>query len=421
VNVGVSVTSSLYNPPQGRMMVRGEGVFVYDECGRNYLDAGAGTFNLSLGYSHPDIVSVVQDQATRLIHLSGSLRSQPIEDLADRLCAVSPSNLTRVHLKSSGGSTANEGAIKIARRVTQGRDVVTLFRSHHGQTALTTAASGQSFRRADQTVPLAGLVQLPDPYCHRCFYGQKRDVCDLLCVDRIADFLDHAGTGRPACMLVEPISGNGGNVVLPDGYLRRVRKLCDELGMLLILDEIQTGIGRTGRMFAAEHWGVRADMITVGKGLGGSGLQIAAILTEERLLGMEPGEHSFTYGGNVLAAAAACKTLDIVSDASFLAQVREVGDYLKKRLRDLAAHYRWIGDVRGLGLMLGLEINKNDGSRDVPLALEIARQAPAHGLLLRTSEYGRGNVVKIRPPLIVTMDEADILCDRLEATFNACV
>ena len=412
--------SNLYNPPGDPKIVRGEGVFAYDEDGRNYLDTGAGTFNLSLGYSHPAVVAAIQEQAPKLIHLTGSLRSGPIEDLARLLCGVAPTNLTRAHLKSAGGSAANEGAIKIARRATQGRDVVSLFRGHHGQTALTTAASGQSFRRAGPAVPVSDIVHVPDPYCRRCFYKQSRDTCDLLCVDRIADFLDHAGSGRPACMIVEPISGNGGNIVLPDGYLQRLRKLCDEAGMLLILDEIQTGIGRTGLMFAAEHSGVRADMITVGKGLGGSGMPIAAILAEERLLGMPAEEHSFTYGGNILAAAAACTTLEIISDPSFLSHVREVGAYLKGRLLDLAQHYRCIGDVRGLGLMLGMEIEREDGSRNVPLTLEIARRAIDNGLLIRTSEYGRGNVVKIRPPLVISMAEVDILCDRLEATLKAC-
>ncbi|MFJ1792929.1 aspartate aminotransferase family protein [Kitasatospora griseola] len=400
-------------------MRHGEGVYLYDADGRAYIDCASGTFNLSLGYGHPEIVKAMREQADLLVHATSTFRTEPVDRLVRRLVAVSPPNLTRVHLKVSGGATANEGAVKMAQVRTGRRDVITLFRSHHGQTVLTTAMSGEAFRRAPFPTLVAGITHVPDPYCKRCFYRQSPDSCGLLCAERINDFIDHASSGSVACIVVEPVSGSGGNIVPPDGYLAALRRICDERGIVLVFDEVQTGIGRTGHMFAADHFGVRPDIITTAKGLGGSGAQVAAILTTEELAGLDGEYHSFTYGGNVLAAAAADKTLELVSRPEFLAHVRTVGAHLMERLRDLATRYPRIGDVRGLGLMIGLEMVDRDGRPDTPLTLHLAHRGMDHGLILRTSRYGRGNVLKIRPPLIITMEEADLLCDRLETLFAA--
>jgi 4-aminobutyrate aminotransferase len=217
-----------------------------------------------------------------------------------------------------------------------------------------------------------------------------------------------------AAILIEPISGNGGNVVPPEGYLPRLREFCDEHDIVLIFDEIQTGIGRTGQMFAAQHFGVEPDAITTAKGLGGSGAQVAAILTNDRLTGLPAHHHSFTYGSNLMAAAAANATLDIVRQPDFLANVRATGNYVMDRLFDMQDRYRVIGDVRGVGLMIGFELEGPDGSPAVDLTNHLAKKAMDHGLIMRTSRYGYGNVLKIRPPLILTLAEADDLCDRLE-------
>ncbi|MFF8998195.1 aspartate aminotransferase family protein [Streptomyces achromogenes] len=400
-------------------MHHGDGIYLYDTEGRAYIDCASGTFNLSLGYSHPEVVKAMREQADLLIHATSAFQTQPVNDLVRKLVDVSPPGLTRVHLKVSGGSTANEGAVKMAQARTGRRDVITLFRSHHGQTLLTTAMSGESFRKTAFPVTVPGVIHVPDPYCMRCFYRQHPDSCGLLCAERIEDFIDHSSSGGVACLVVEPVSGSGGNIVPPDGYLAALRRICDERGIVLVFDEVQTGIGRTGHMFAADHFGVRPDIITTAKGLGGSGAQVAAILTTEELAGLDGDFHSFTYGGNVLAAAAAAKTLDIVSRPAFLARVRAVGGYLLTRLRDLATRHRCVGDVRGIGLMIGLELVDGAGRPDNALTRHLARRGMDHGLVLRTSRYGRGNVLKIRPPLILTQAEADLICDRLEDLFTA--
>ncbi len=400
-------------------MCRGKGIYLYDTDEREYLDCSSGTFNLSLGYGHPEVIAAVRDQAERLIHVTSSFQTGPVNELVRRLVEVSPSNLTKVHLKVSGGSTANEGAVKMAQAATGRRDVITLFRSHHGQTMMTTTLSGEAYRKAPFPHLFPGVVHVPDPYCYRCFYRQHPSQCGLLCVERINDFIEYASSGSVACIVIEPVSGSGGNIVPPDGYFLALRQLCDERGIALIFDEIQTGIGRVGRMFAAEHFGVKPDIITVGKGLGGSGAQVAAILTDKKLAGLDGAHHSFTYGANVLAAAAAVKTLEVINRSGFLENVRKVGVQIMERLAHLQLRYPCIGDIRGLGLMIGIELVDNAGCPAGPMARTLADHSLEHGLILRTSRYGRGNVLKIRPPLIITSEEADLLCDRLDHLFAA--
>ncbi|MEJ3745095.1 aspartate aminotransferase family protein [Actinomycetes bacterium KLBMP 9797] len=410
-----SIHDQIYYPVSDVRMVRGEGIYLYDEQGRQYIDCASATFNLSLGYSHPAVVKAIQKQAEMLMHTTSAFQTDPVNQVVHRLIRESPANLVKVHLKVGGGSEANEGAVKMAQVATGRREVITLFRSHHGQTMMMTSYSGNAFRKAPFPILSAGSLQVPDPYCFRCFYGQRRETCGLMCVERIDDFLEYASGGQVAAMIVEPISGNGGNIVAPDGYLPRLRQFCDDHDIVLILDEVQTGIGRTGQMFAAQHFGVEADAITVGKGLGGSGAQIAGILTNERLAGLPGHHHSFTYGGNSLAAAAAAATLDIVAEPAFLANVRATGAHVLTRLRELGRRHPAIGDVRGVGLMIGIELVTPDGAPAVALTNELARLGLDRGLVLRTSRYGHGNVLKIRPPLILTHAQADDICDRLAA------
>jgi 4-aminobutyrate aminotransferase len=382
-----NITKFFHPLASQRQMSHGEGVFLYDSEGCEYLDCAAGTFNLSLGYAHPEIVRVLQEQAANLVHVTSSLQAEPVLRLARELVRVSPENLTNVHLKVSGGSTANEYAIRMAQLITGRRGVISLFRSHHGQTALTTSVSGNAFRRQSLPLLYPGSLQVPDPYCFRCFYGHERSSCDLMCVRRMDDFLTYASCGDVACVIVEPISGNGGNIVPPDGYFGALREFCDAHGIVLIFDEVQTGIGRTGRMFAAEHFDVQPNIITVAKGLGGIGAQAAAVLTDDLVEVAPDNLPVFTFGGNVLAAAAAVKTIEIVAQPSFLENIRLVGSRIMERMSDFATHYRCIGDVRGVGLMIGIEIVDGDGAEDPLLTNELAVRAPGHGLLLRTSRF----------------------------------
>ena len=272
--------------------------------------------------------------------------------------------------------------------------------------------SGNAVRKQPLARLYHGGLQVPDPYCLRCFYGQDPASCGLMCVDRINDFLEYASSGSVAAVLVEPISGNGGNIVPPDGYFPRLRELCDAHDIKLLFDEVQTGIGRTGRMFAAEHFNVDPDAITIAKDSAAPAPRSQPSLPATSLPGLPVNDHSFTYGANLLAAAAALTTLDVIDDPAFLANVRTTGAHILDRLTALRPHHRSIADVRGVGLMIGVEIVDDYGRPSAALTNHLAERAQQHGLVLRTSRYGHGNVLKIRPPLVLTLDEADLICDR---------
>jgi 4-aminobutyrate aminotransferase-like enzyme len=410
-----SNASAVYYPVSDRRIVRGAGVYLFDGEGRAYIDCASGTFNLSLGYGYPSVVRAIKEQSDQLIHVTSSFQTEPTNRLSARLVGLAPKRITRAHLKVSGGSSANEGAIKMAQRATGRRDVITLFRSHVGQTMAMTSLSGNAFRKVPFPQVFPGGLHVPDPYCFRCFYRQTPESCEMLCVERINDFLEFASSGSVAAVLVEPISGNGGNIVPPPGYFAKLRELCDVHGIKLIFDEVQTGIGRTGHIFAADYFGVEPDALTVAKGLGGSGAQIAGILASDELAGLPARDHSFTHGANLLAAAAANATLDVIDDPAFLANVTATGDHIRDRLEEMKDRYRCIADVRGVGLMIGIEIVDHSGEPDPAFTNWLAECAMSHGLILRTSRYGHGNVLKIRPPLILTLDEADLISDRIDA------
>jgi 4-aminobutyrate aminotransferase-like enzyme len=393
-------------------IVRGEGVRIWDSRGHEYLDCVSGTFNLSLGHNHPAVVAAVKAQADQLIFASYKFQTEPTNRAMELLVELSPSNLTRVDLGSTGGSTANEGAIKIAQLHTGKRDVIVPFRGHVGQTIATAALNGLSRMRAPFPPTFPAALHVPDPYCMRCVYGQHPETCGFWCIDRIDDFLTYAGSGSAACMIIEPITGAGGNVVPPPGYLARLKAFCEEREILLIFDENHTAFGRTGYLTAAEAFGVEPHMMTASKGLCGSGLPLAAILTEERLVGMDATLHGFTFGGTTLACAAAVATLEIIRQPDFLERVRTVGRFLKDRLSALQAENPGIGDVRGLGLMLGVELVEPDGAKAIRIANKVQKTLLNLGVITRVSEHGLGNVIELRPPLTLELVDAGLIADR---------
>jgi 4-aminobutyrate aminotransferase-like enzyme len=390
----------------------GQGVHAWDSAGREYLDCVSGTFNLLLGHNHPEVMAAVREQTEELVFASSSFQTEPTNQVMRELVKLSPANLTRVNLRSSGGSTANEGAIKIAQHHTGRRDVIVPFRGQVGQTMAAVSFSGSSRMRAPFPYTFPGAVHVPEPYCFRCFYRQHPDTCGMWCVQRIEDFIAYASSGSVAALIIEPVSGVGGNVIPPPGYLQELKAFCEAREIVLIFDEIQTAFGRTGQMFAADHFGVSPHMMTVSKGLTGSGLPLAAILTEERMADWDRSLHGFTYGGHTLSAAAAVKTLDIVQRPGFLENVRECGAILADRLRALRSDHPVVGDVRGLGLMLGVELVEPDGGKAVRRTHEFQRALHRHGVLTRVSEHGLGNVIELRPPLVITPAEANVIADR---------
>ena len=403
------------------IVTRGKGLWLETNEGNRLLDAVSGTFNLPLGYNHDFVVQAVKDQVERCSHLSSNFAANYSSVLIDRLVSLAPPEIDSGWCRDVTGSTAVEFAVKIAQKRTGATDVISLFRSHHGQTHFTTSISGSAKRRRGFPGAMSGFsVKVPEPYCYRCFYRETYPQCNFLCVDRIREFIRHSSSGSVACLLIEPILGNGGNILPPPGYCNSLRQLCTDEGIVLIADEVQTGVGRAGYMFASEALELDPDVIVLSKGLGGIGLPIAAVLMKAELNVLEKFQHSFTSGANLLGIVAANATLEILSE-SFLEAVRRKGRCLGTLLNELQAEYSVIGDVRGMGMMWGLEIVASDGAPDSELANTIVDIAESNfQLILRSSEYGEGNVVKVRPALIATEEELREIVRRLSQTLRAC-
>ena len=405
-------------PKQDFIVDRGEGIYLYDSKGNRWIDCASATFNLSLGYSNEEVIEAAFQQAKKLIHVTSGYMTAPIAELTERLLKILPINLNKIHLKVGGGSEANEGAIKMAQTATGKKEVISCYYSHLGQTIYTMKASGNSFRSECFGFSNMDVIKVPAPYCKRCFFGKTEDSCNLECATKIDEILKFGSSGQVAAMIIEPIFGNGDNIIPPIEYIKAIRKYCSNNNIALIFDEIQTGIGRTGEWFAMDFFEVAPDFVSIAKGLGGTGFQVAAIAASEKFCKMDPMHHSFTYGSNVMSAAAAAKTIEIIERDDILNNVKKVGSLILDRLNEMKQKYKIIFDVRGIGLMIGIELADEEGNPDVALTNRLQNVAFENGLIMRTSRYGRGNVIKVRPPLIITEEQAHDLCDRFDKSLE---
>jgi 4-aminobutyrate aminotransferase-like enzyme len=391
----------------------GRGIHLYIR-GERFVDCASGTFNLSLGYSAPEIVHALHEQLDRCLHLSSDFTRAKSEEVFEALREFLPAHIGAFWFRDIVGSTANECAIRIAQKATGRSDIVSLFLSHHGQSAAATGISGNAFRQASFSLPFAGSVKVPAPDCANCFYGQTVDRCGMLCARRVEDFITYASSGQVAAVIVEPVLGNGGNIVPDPRYFAVLREVCDRHGVLIIADEVQTGFGRTGSFFASAGFAsdLRPDIITFAKGAGGIGIPVAGVVMRPELDVLEPWEHSSTAGANPLALVALEETIKYIKRNDVLARVTATSKILKDGLRGLARRSPYVANAKGEGLMLAFDL---PASADVARFIRLAR---THRLLLRGSRYGFGNTVKVRPPLIVTEAEAHDIVSALRATLD---
>jgi predicted acetylornithine/succinylornithine family transaminase len=358
-------------------LVRGEGAKVWDDNGKEYLDFVGGWAVNTLGHCHPEVAKAVAEQARTLIQVSNQFYTIPQIRLAELL--IQNSCFDRVFFSNSGAE-ANEGAVKLARKYGKlyldgAYEVITMMNSFHGRTLAMVAATGQPEHQKPYTPLPSGFINV------------EYDNIDAI----------KAATGKKTCaVMLEAIQGEGGVNVPKDDYLKQVRSWCNEKGILLILDEIQTGIGRTGTLFAYEQYGIEPDIMTLAKGLGG-GVPIGAFLAKEGVSVFEPGEHGSTFGGNPLACAAGYATLKFVLEQNIVENCRHVGNYLKARLERLKSKFDFIIDVRGRGLLLAMGFSRDIADGVVKACLE-------QGLLLNAV---RPSVVRFMPPLIIGEKEAD--------------
>jgi len=390
---------------------RAQGSFVYDADGRAILDFTSGQMSAVLGHSHPDIVSVVTEYAGKLDHLFSGMLSRPVVDLATRLAEITPPGLDRALLLSTGAES-NEAAIRMAKLVTGKYEIVGFAQSWHGMTGAAASATYSAGRKGVGPAAV-GSFAIPAPFTYRPRFLRDGQYDYLAELDYAFDLIDRQSSGNLAAFIAEPILSSGGIIELPPGYLAALKRECEERDMLLILDEAQTGVGRTGTMFAFEHHGVTPDILTLSKTLG-AGLPLAAVVTsaeiEERA--HERGYLFYTtHVSDPLPAAVGLRVLDVVARDGLVARANVIGERLRTGLLDLMERFDCIGDVRGRGLLLGMEIVKDRRTKEPAdgLGTRITRECMNLGLSMNIVQLpGMGGVFRIAPPLTVSEAEIDL-------------
>jgi 4-aminobutyrate aminotransferase len=389
---------------------RAEGAYVYDQDGTRYLDFTSGIGVTNTGHCHPKVVRAIQEQAAKLMHGQVNIIfHQPLLELAEELRTVVPQGLDSFFFSNSGAE-AVEGAVKLARHATGRPNVIVFQGSFHGRTALTMAltTSKTIYRAGYQPLP-AGVFVAPYPYAYR--YGWSPEETTDFCLRELKLLLkSQTAPFETAAILVEPVLGEGGYVVPTPGFLEGLRRICDEHDILLIADEIQSGFGRTGKWFAIQHFGVAPDIMTMAKGLA-SGLPLSGIAARRELMERWiPGSHGGTYGGNAVACAAAVATIRVIREEGLLENAQQMGALLMERLRSLQEEFGKrsgvIGDVRGLGLMVGAELTDLDGTPATDLAKAAVKGCLKRHLLLLTCGPW-DNTVRWIPPLAVTQEQIE--------------
>ncbi|MEM2293026.1 MAG: 4-aminobutyrate--2-oxoglutarate transaminase [Nitrososphaeria archaeon] len=381
-----------------------EGASIKDVDGNKYIDFATGISCLNVGHRNPEVIKAIEEQLTKYLHLCFHVTPyEPYIRVAEKLANIAPGNFDKKVVLVNSGAEAVENAVKVARRYSGKPSIITFEYAFHGRTRLAMSLTGQvnpykyGFGTTDPAV-----YRMPYAYCYRCSFGHEYPTCNMRCLEYIKNTLSiHISPDEVAAIIVEPVQGEGGFIVPPKEFIQGLKKICDENHLLLIADEVQSGMGRTGKMFAVEHGGVAPDIIAVAKSLGG-GLPLAATIGRADVMdSVQVGGLGGTFGGNPLSCVAALKTIEIIQ--SLLDNVPKLGSVLMDRLREMQSKYEVIGDVRGLGLMAGVELVKDRKTKEPAKELRdnILGECHKNGLII----MGAGayhNVIRFLPPLNIS-------------------
>jgi len=409
------VISPSYTRSYPLVASRGEGAIVEDVDGNRFLDFNAGIAVVATGHCHPKVVEAIQRQAAQLVHMSGTdFYYENMVALAEKLAALAPGGGERRVSFGNSGTEAVEAALKLARYSTGREKFIAFLGAFHGRTmgSLSLTASKPVQRRGFSPL-VPGVHHIPYAYCYRCAYGKSPDSCAVECAKVIEDQLVKTivPADEVAAIVVEPVQGEGGYIVPPQKFFDELARIAKRFGMLLVFDEVQSGMGRTGKMWAAEHFGASPDILAVAKGIA-SGLPLGATVARADLMTWPPGAHASTFGGNPVACAAALATIELL-EKELVANAAQMGAYIMGRLREWPARFPVVGEVRGLGLMIGIELVRDRQTRERAPAVRnrVLELAFERGLLV----LGAGeNSIRLCPPLVITRDQAAFAVDVLE-------
>jgi len=398
---------------------RAEGCTVEDFEGNEYLDVFSGISVTNAGHREEAVVEAAKDQLDEFIHGCTYLHPhQPAADLAEKLANVTPGNLQKTFFANSG-TEAVEGAVKLARKYTGSKEVIALEMSFHGRTLGSLSLTGNKAYKDEMAPTLNDVAHLAPPYSYRCSHCDENS-CTSDCANQLERIIGTHTSGDLAAVIVEPIMGEGGIIVPPEGWLEQIQEVTHEHGGLLIVDEVQTGYGRTGEMWASDHFDVVPDIMAQAKGIA-NGLPLGAFTAREEIAdAFDSGDHLSTFGGNPVACAAAQATIDVLQDG-LVTNAREQGAWLDERLTELEASYEVVGDTRGLGLMQGVELidPSDSGPMDVAPAPD-AKLAKRVGTRLREDGIVMGvggfysNVLRFQPPLSISRDQLERTVDAID-------
>jgi len=395
----------------------GKGIWIWDVDGNKFIDFTSGVLVSNIGQSHPHMVEAIRRQIARL----GNPYSFPTPERVNvscRLVKTFPPNLDKVFLLTTGAD-AIEAAIRIARRYTGKQEILSFYGGFHGKTygAMAVAGSIGTRNGFGQSVP--GTILAPYAYCYRCFYGKKFPECDFYCLKTLDHIIESTSSGDLGTLIVEPYQGSAGFIVPPVGWLKRLETWAKERGLVLIIDEVQSSFGRTGKMYMIEWEDIRPQILCLGKGLGNS-IPTSGVAAESKIFDvMGAGSLSSTWGGNPVSSAAINAVLDVMESENLPEKARVMGEYAMTRFLKLKDKYKFLGDVRGIGLVIGLEfVDPHDEYTPSPaITKEVVHKCAERGVLLgKVGLYG--NVLRVAPPLIITQEEMDLAIDIFEAVFT---
>jgi 4-aminobutyrate aminotransferase len=408
------VVSPSYTRCYPLVAASGQGALVVDVDGNRFLDFNAGIAVVATGHCHPRVVDAIQKQAARLIHMSGTdFYYEELVALAERLSEIAPGSAPRRVSFGNSGAEAIEGAIKVARYATGRHRLIAFLGAFHGRTlgALSLTAR-KAVQRAGFGPLVPGVVHAPYPYCYRCPFGKQPENCAVECVSHVESLLTTISPAEEtAAIVLEPVQGEGGYIVPPRKFFDELARVARQNGILLIFDEVQSGMGRTGKMWAADHFDVVPDVMAVAKGIA-SGLPLGATVARADLMTWPPGAHASTFGGNPVACAAALTTIALLEE-EVVENAARMGEYLRDRMRDWPARFPIVGEVRGLGLMIGVELVRDQKTKEKAPELRdrVVQTAFERGLLI----LGAGdNTLRLSPPLVITREQCDFAMETLE-------
>ena len=387
---------------------RASGVTVTDVNGREYLDCFAGISVVNAGHGNSQVIAAAKAQMEKLVHCSSYLyHVQPVADLAEKIAQIAPGNNLRKTFFGNGGAEAIEGALKLARLYTGKHEFISLHASFHGRSWGALSVTGNYARKKKGGPYATGVAFAPAPYAYRSLWPNDPEECGRQCANAIDEVVRMATSNDVAAFIAEPVMGEGGIIVPPPNYFKEVKKVLDRYGILFIADEVQSGFGRTGKMFAIEHYGVEPDILVMAKGIA-DGFPLSAYTTRPEIAdAYKPGDHLSTFGGNPISCAAALANIAFMERENLPARAAETGGYAMSKLREMQETNPLIGEVRGAGLMIGVELVKD--AQKTPASAEaegLREECLRKGLLIGVGGI-LGNVVRFQPPLVITREQID--------------